>query len=290
VRAWILNLDAEDELAEPATYPGPFAALERRADLEARLGGLVPEGDRVVRRSTVLDGAPEGRAWSPTPAALCALERSGARPPVAPSVQVLRGAASRRLCADLGLTLPGAAFVETMREALTVLAGAPPTGRWLVRAQLGFAGRGRRLVPAGTPNAADARFLAACIAGGGVLLEPWVERLGDFAIHGFVDRSGKITWGRPTATTVKGNGAWASSRLAAPDELSPAEASSLIAGAEAAAAALAALGYFGPFGVDSFRYRWGANVLLNPRCDVNARYCMGWAVGMGQARPDLGKN
>jgi hypothetical protein len=54
------------------------------------------------------------------------------------------------------------------------------------------------------------------------------------------------------------------------------------------AQALLEAGYFGPFGIDAFRWVDRAGVeRFNPRCEINARYSMGWAVGMGSRRPDL---
>jgi hypothetical protein len=46
-------------------------------------------------------------------------------------------------------------------------------------------------------------------------------------------------------------------------------------------------GYFGPFGVDGYVWDDDGARRVQPRSDVNARYSMGWAVGMGEARPDL---
>ena len=47
-------------------------------------------------------------------------------------------------------------------------------------------------------------------------------------------------------------------------------------------------GYFGPFGIDGFRYRdTDGHLRFNPRSEINARYSMGWAVGMRDKRPDL---
>ena len=45
--------------------------------------------------------------------------------------------------------------------------------------------------------------------------------------------------------------------------------------------ALAAAGYFGPFGVDAYSYRGPLNAIhLQPRSEINARYSMGFAVGL----------
>jgi hypothetical protein len=46
-------------------------------------------------------------------------------------------------------------------------------------------------------------------------------------------------------------------------------------------------GYFGPFGIDGFRWRWAGRTGLRPRCEINARYTIGWAIGMGDRRPDF---
>ncbi len=51
--------------------------------------------------------------------------------------------------------------------------------------------------------------------------------------------------------------------------------------------ALHEAGYFGAFGVDAFTWTDGATTSLRTRCEINARYSMGWATGMGPARPDL---
>jgi hypothetical protein len=49
-----------------------------------------------------------------------------------------------------------------------------------------------------------------------------------------------------------------------------------------AAHALAKIGYAGPFGIDAFRYRDAAGeTRFCACCDVNARYTMGFVVGMG---------
>lgn len=54
----------------------------------------------------------------------------------------------------------------------------------------------------------------------------------------------------------------------------------LLAEAHRVAAALSAVGYFGPFGVDAYTYEQpGSTVMLQPRSEINARYSMGFAVG-----------
>ena len=50
------------------------------------------------------------------------------------------------------------------------------------------------------------------------------------------------------------------------------------------AEALGKIGYFGPFNLDAFAWKGDdGGRRFNPRCEINARYSMGWAVGLGGA-------
>jgi hypothetical protein len=47
------------------------------------------------------------------------------------------------------------------------------------------------------------------------------------------------------------------------------------------AEALARAGYFGPFGIDAYLWRRAPGALeLNPQSELNARYTMGFCIGM----------
>ncbi|HEU5073060.1 MAG TPA: hypothetical protein VFU02_02790, partial [Polyangiaceae bacterium] len=59
---------------------------------------------------------------------------------------------------------------------------------------------------------------------------------------------------------------------------------SLEQAATTVASYLVRLGYFGPFGVDAFSWCSATGVLLNPVSDVNARFTLAWATGMGALR------
>ena len=67
----------------------------------------------------------------------------------------------------------------------------------------------------------------------------------------------------------------------------PARRTSLKRAARCAAEALLEAGYFGPFGIDAYRWRAGAAAHFNARSEINARYSMGWATGMEHCRVDL---
>lgn len=296
--AWALNLDADDELARGPAYTSPKGVRERLAALATRLGGLVRPSDVVVPLEPAGAGSIDdassarglpGRAFCPTPRALRALERAGALLPDAPPFEVLRRVNHRGFCAALGRMLPGAVYARTRDDVETAVGEPGLTGQWLLKRPFGFVGRGRRRVAWGPLRGADLAWVDASLrAGEGLEVEPWVERAGDFGLHGFLERDGALHLGEPTKQTCDMAGGWIASERAAPGDLHPDEAAALRDATLEAAEALVRAGYFGPFGVDAFRFREPGGVeAFHARCEINARYSMGWAIGMGASRPDL---
>ncbi|NUP08079.1 MAG: hypothetical protein HOW73_18690 [Polyangiaceae bacterium] len=287
-RVWVLNLDAEIEIEGRTPYPGPFAALASRPELAQNLIQLVPDGDIVLRGSIKerLDGHLVGRAWCLTSTARRALQRIGAEVPAQPTHEVLERVTSRAFSSSLGLLLDGARFFPSASVLGDVLQTIDAKPSWLARRNYGFAGRGRRAVRRGPLQEADLGFIRRALREGGLLLEPLVKRSADFSLHGYV-RGGEIVLGEPTVSEVDTGGVWRGSRRADRDELRAREREELVEQARIAAKALDAHGYEGAFGVDAFRYVDDGAERFCPRCEINARYSMGWAVGMGDRRPDL---
>ncbi len=306
--AWLANLDADDELAAPRGYtPRPALLAAATARLPA-LAALFRPGDVVLVEGDVLpaEGAlgagvtavrvrgarldPDrfaARAWCPTPRAARVIKGAGlalAGPPLA----VLRAVNGRRFAARFGQPLPGAQLVSTFAD-LERLVAAPPAGRaWLCKREHGFAGRGRRLIDAGAIDDAARAWARASLREGGCLqVEPLVARTADFGLHGFVAEDGVVTTGELTAQRCDDRGAWLGSRRADAGEVLGEELAELRRATDEAATALSTAGYAGPFGVDAYAWVDGAGLRrMNPRCEINARYSMGWAVGLGEARPD----
>lgn len=289
--AWLLNLGAEIELENPRRTIGADTRA-RLPDLVEKLGSLVPPGDVILFGEENEGGLAEGcvgRAWLPTPRALMALGRAGALRRPVPDFEVLRLVNDRRFSFGLGPTLPGQTVVTTIEGVVEALAQASPQGNWLLRRPHGFAGRGRRRVrPDEVLGVAQSWIEASLRQHGALVVEPWVERLADFGLHGFVTADGVVTLGEPTLQTMTEEGAWLETRRVRKGELGRDEAYSLATTAKTVGDALTKAGYYGPFGIDAFRWRdEHGKPHWNPRCEINARYSMGWAIGMGNVRPDL---
>lgn len=289
--AWLLNLGAEVEFENPRRTIGADTRA-RLPNLVEKLGTLVPAGDLILFGEENEKGLAEGclgRAWLPTPRALMALARAGATRLPAPEFEVLRRVNDRRFSLELGAVLPGQRCVTTLEEVVEALSLPSPRGNWLLRRPHGFAGRGRRRArPDEVLGDAKSWIEASLRYSGALVVEPWVERVADYGLHGHVSAAGVVVLGEPTWQQMTEDGAWIETRRVRSGELGRDEAYSLVMAAKAVADALAKAGYFGPFGIDAFRWRDEHGKLQwNPRCEINARYSMGWAIGMGKTRPDL---
>ncbi|MFO0661230.1 MAG: hypothetical protein U0165_15565 [Polyangiaceae bacterium] len=298
---WLLNFDADAELAQAKGAYSPTDPVRKRsAELVSKLVGLVDTDDVVVGTDVSaplnLGGlkVPRidlvARAWSPTPQVIRAFSRAGVAPPASPGVDILRRVNGRSFNATLGSALPGAFFSSNEEEILQAIRQDPvasQAGSWLLKRQHAFAGRGRRSIRPNEISNGDLLWIRASVGEGeGLQIEPRVERMLDVAQHGFIGRSGIVLFGEPTVQRCDETGAWLETRRAN-DELWSSERDRLASELNRAASALVEAGYFGPFGIDGFRWiDRTSHPQFQPRCEINARYTMGWAIGMGSSRPD----
>jgi hypothetical protein len=301
--AWVLNLDADVELAAIAsgaagarTAYAPTRAVREamRAFVPGLAKALLDPGQDVLVDDDSPPGTARGkvgRAFCPTPRALRLLRRAGAEPEAHPACDVLVRVNSRAFASSLGTTLPGAAFVADEARARTHLAAPPPSDlsdAWRIKRNFGMAGRGQRVVVPPGLTEADVAFVRAGLAEGGVQIEPDVAIVDELALHGMLAQGGALTLGPVVRQRCDARGAWLSTERMPPAQ-APAE---LEPEAERVASALTAAGYFGPFGIDAFTYRprHGASLALQPRSEINARFTMGFAVTWDQLRSPAGRS
>lgn len=285
--AWILNLDAEQELAHQGPHTPSRMMSDRILSLLPKLQALVLFDD-VVLWPPIHDGSFQGvgRAWCPTPWALEQMAQAGVSPASAPDMTVLRATNHRRFAHELGNALPLARIVTSESEIVEActhadeLSAVSQSVEWVLKRPFGFAGKGQRRFR--TLKVADWTWVSAWLRDDNELfLEPWVAREQDFGLHGLVESDGRFTLGMPTVQRMDVRGAWQQTVRATDADLSDREQQSLYETAEQTAQALARAGYFGPFGIDAFRWRSpDGSSHFQPRCEINARYSMGWAIGM----------
>ncbi|QDU67781.1 hypothetical protein [Engelhardtia mirabilis] len=296
-RPLLLNLDAELELARPRSYR-PSAAVTERVRVEAaHLAAILPAtllplipGAEPPR----LEGLGEASAWCPTPSALASLAALGFEPPAAPSMAILRRANSRSFLSRIetqGEPLPESTWASSPSAVHAHLRAHPHVAQWLAKREFGGAGRGRRRLRQALA-ATDLRWIeGAFVRGQGddlrrqLRIEPQVEVALEWTRHGLLRPSGELRLGEPCVQVSDPRGAWSHTRLARPGELEPDELAALDAALRAAAAALVDLGYFGPLGVDGFRWI-DTDGCRRVRAvgELHARYTTGWWLGTASWR------
>lgn len=258
-RAWVLNLDAEYELANltmPASKQASIAKFARN-----KFPFLCAE-DRVVGREHVERGL-QGFAWCPTPHALAELAQVGARLPEAPPVETLRAVNHRGFAEPLGWPLPESSLLDSLDAAIKHLR---TPRHWCAKRPLSAAGHGKRFIDGGDLSETDRAWLEATLRRqGSLLIEPRVQVGFEFSVHGQLDIEGTFRVDVPRAQ----NGGYVLR-----DELSAEHHFSVVAEACRVARALAAAKYFGPFGVDGYLGKLDGLPVFVPRSEINARYTM----------------
>jgi hypothetical protein len=282
-RAWVLNLEADDERARG---PGWTPSRALRARLDALIEGLTRSplfgpNDVLIARDAPGTLGPEydGAAWSPTERARALWRRAGVRPTETPAESVLARVSSRAFAQGLRAVEP-----RERRVSRGTLASADlPEGSMRISLAHTCAGRGHFWVD--DPAQARARIERLLARHEEVFVAERVRVEQEFALHGWLARDRTLTLGIPTQQRVDARtGSWIETRPAG--DLSDPERESLASCAREAAVMLGREGYFGPFGIDAFRFRdREGRVRFCPRSELNARYTMGWAVGMSRVQP-----
>ncbi|MEE2887956.1 MAG: hypothetical protein VX951_11065, partial [Planctomycetota bacterium] len=206
-----------------------------------------------------------------------------------PSLDCLQTVNHRNFLVELTEGLPDSIFATTMDQLTEHLRCCPPPpGGWLLKRAFGFSGRWRRQIT-DLGDVATRRWCEAsmCDYGGGLQVEPFVPILAEFTLHGLLQADGSVLRGEPTRLYSDQRGAWIDNQ-ALSEDLSVSERDSFELAFSTTTDALHKSGYSGPFGIDGFRWqdiegkpRW------QPLSDLNARFTMGYFVGMHQHHRDV---
>jgi hypothetical protein len=157
---------------------------------------------------------------------------------------------------------------------------------WLLKRPLAFAGRGQMRFY-GPISDKQWSWLDVSLAQDGLIVEPLVTPTVELSLHGFVWQSGRYELGRACVQQVSERGVFRGVRLALAGELDSAESKSLFEHAQRVAALLHDAGYFGPFGIDAYRYQLDNAYGFCALSEINARYTMGFAIGFPRPPSEL---
>jgi hypothetical protein len=144
----------------------------------------------------------------------------------------------------------------------------------------GFAGRGQRTVR-GELSKDDQRWIADSIRLGGLFMEPAVDIVAEFSLHGLL-RQSRLLVGKTCRFHTDAWGAPETMVVAEPERVRD---SALVETLERVAEGLARAGYFGPLGIDAYYWRHHESTRFNSLGELNATFTLAWSLGMGSA-PD----
>ncbi|MCE9574711.1 MAG: hypothetical protein K8W52_16300 [Deltaproteobacteria bacterium] len=304
------NLDCE---ATWAGAPLPAAVRAKLAGLATLVRAVVPDGATALvdlppgfdrGRIADPDGAPPWRprtaaddahprlAWGADdvaapagPAAASAAWRDRLAAIAPPAIATVRPLADRRwslaLGQRLGAALSGAQPATSVAEVEAAIAGsalraASGQHAWIAKAAISAAGRDRVRRRGPLDDATRTRLMRLA-ARGGLVVEPWVERLVDVGQPGLIDD--EVTLLPAHRLLTDPGGGFVGIAIAADPArlgLTADEHAELRAVAAAVGAALAAGGYRGAFTVDAFAWRDPAGVRrFHALCEVNPRLTFG---------------
>jgi len=187
--------------------------------------------------------------------------------------------------------LPAEAGVRAL-EARAAAFPAWARERLTLKPRLGSSGRGRVACKAGEIDAPAVRgALPRLAARGGLVLEPWLRRHLDLSANLWVSAGAEVRLlgtARQLLTRAgvyRGQAGLVDSRGRVSSGSDDDEA--LREAAATAALAAADVGYWGPLGIDAFRFEGpGGELALRPLVEINARFTVG-AVVLGLLRRHL---
>jgi hypothetical protein len=201
-----------------------------------------------------------------------------------PLVEILRRVNHRRFAHELGGGLPDQHYVERRPELEALLARREHP--WLLKRPLAFAGRGQQRAY-GSLDEKQWSWVDASFKVSGLVVEPLVIPALEVSLHGFIWREGRYELGRTCVQEVSDRGVFRGIRLAGPGELTPDEGLAFTSRAANVAEALAGAGYFGPFGIDGYRYTLNDTIAFCALGEINTRYTLGFTTGFTRHPSDL---
>jgi hypothetical protein len=283
--AWVLNLDAELELARPGLEYVPRRKLLEQLALHGQGSRALLGPEDILVTPGVTRGADfVGRAWCPTPMAIAALSAAGVTAEPHPEASVLRRVNHRLFAFEAGGGLPEQQYFTERAplEALLRRAERP----WLCKRPLAFAGRGQMRFY-GPISDKQWSWLDVSLAQDGLIVEPLVTPTRELSLHGFLWPTGRTELGRICVQQVTDRGVFRGVRLAEPGELEIGDEHALLEQGGRIAGLLRDAGYFGPFGIDAYRYELDGKSRFCALGEINARYTMSTVTGFPRHPSEL---
>ena len=188
--AFLLNILCDEEFAYRTAYH-PSAAVMMQMTSMRRLAErvLLPE-DLLFDSLTAPSESTRLEAWCPTTDAVRQWKAKKFSVPKVPSMEVLKLVNHRAFAASIRQPLPGATFVSSVKDALSVIGTQSLSGHWLLKRPFSYAGKGQlRVRDSEALSLRQENWITTSIERfHGLQIEPFVHRIADYSLHGFLFR------------------------------------------------------------------------------------------------------
>ncbi|HWL11059.1 MAG TPA: hypothetical protein VNQ76_21805 [Planctomicrobium sp.] len=202
---------------------------------------------------------------------------------VAPEQETIRTVNSRvfgyELCRELNVRIPGESVVRSLPELMPAIQNAhAESGGWIIKPNQGQAGRGQ--LRGETPFLAEqqlATILHRLSKQEAVLVEPKLNRILEIGVQWRIHQGGDFELDGITQLLTDDRGRYLGTAIH-PGEVHGIEVEAMnecLRIQSRAIERIAALGYFGPVGIDAMLFRDGESERIRPIQDINARWTMG---------------
>ncbi len=276
----LANLDFELELAEGPNYK-TRASMLRLGERWGSILRLLPEAREAecLLPEALRDGfefagpASSLLVWGVTERVRALALRLGLGEAEFPSEAAVLQAndklVSHELEQRLGVALPGSVVISSVEQLRSVVEECPYD--WVIKHPLGFSALERMVGKAGVLSHSPLGFARIRLEKGWKLLfEPWVEGSRGFSHHYQIARDGSFVFVGECGLLTDPGGVHRGNRITQ-GESDP----RLLEVGGRVCGEMAALGYWGPLGLDGLEGTLGGEQVFRPLLEINARYSFG---------------
>ncbi len=259
--------DSEDIILSPIEVDNSFNDYLATVGLpSAKIGSLKEKGI-----------GKKGQAWGWSDQAIEKLHSAGYET-ISPSPQVCRSVNSREFSFSLvekyQFGAPNSAKVSSVEELQNHIK-SNNISSFVLKPLFGNAGAGF-LFSSQEAFQTDLPKIEKLLNAETVIVEPWCERIADFASLFSVTAQGKVTIHGHHQNICNRIGSFFGTRICESDELLQSHKATLEAMIEKVAQELSEWGYFGMVSIDSFLFKSDTGEELALAIDVNCRFTMSW--------------
>ncbi len=196
-----------------------------------------------------------------------------------PALDIVKKINNRQFCNEIGikynLGVPGSQFCTTMNDVQKAAQSLHGKFPLVIKPAFGGSGFGLRIINALSEVSSQSVHIEYCLSHGGVVVEPWCQRLYELSTNLYLGKNGKLTYMRHQRLFSNEYGSFFGIYVAPHDPYLEKWKDNLENSALSAVEEIKKTGYYGPVGFDSFVYKTSdGSEHLASIIEINGRHVM----------------